>query len=123
MDEETKDEQLLQRLFDQVSQHAETRWTYFTLTATEKASGMAAEVAGAVTIFIFALLVLFFFTLGLAWWMGDLIGSRAGGFALTGLVFVPIAYGLFRWIRPTVRTKIIDAILEDDHKKDQPTHE
>ncbi len=123
MDEETKDEQLLQRFMEQIVQHAETRWAYFTLTATEKGSGIAANVAGAITLFVFALLVLFFFTFGLAWWMGDLISNRAGGFALTGLIFIPIGYGLFRWIRPTVRASIIDAILEEDQKKEQSTHE
>ncbi len=123
MDEETKDEQLLQRFLEQIARHIETRWAYFTLTATEKASGIAADLAGAATIFVFALLVLFFLTFGLAWWMGDLINSRAGGFALTGLIFIPIGYGLSRWVRPIVRIRIIDAILEEELSEKQPKDE
>lgn len=116
MDEETQDEQLLHRFMEQIGQHAETRWEYFMLTATEKASAITADVAGALTLFVFALMVFFFFTFGLAWWLGDLIGNRAGGFALTGLVYIPIAFGLSRWIRPAVRSIIIDAILEEETK-------
>jgi Putative Actinobacterial Holin-X, holin superfamily III len=118
MDEETQDEELLKRFMDQIGQHAETRWEYFTLTATEKASAIAANVAGALTLLLFALIVLFFFTFGLAWWFGDLISSRAGGFALTGLIYIPIAFGLSRWVRPWVRTMIIDSILEEELKSD-----
>ena len=123
MDEETKDDQLLHRLFEQVNQHIETRWAYFSLTATEKASGIASDFAGAVTILVFGLLVLFFLTFGLAWWLGDLIQHRAGGFALTGLVFMPIGFVIYKWIRPLVRTKIIEAIMQESATEKQPNYE
>jgi len=123
MDEENKDEQLLQRFMEQITRHVETRWAYFSLTATEKSSGIAAEMARVATIFVFALLVLFFVTFGLAWWLGDLIGNRGGGFALTGLIFIPIGYGLSGWIRPAVRIKIIDAFMEEEQPKNEPNHE
>ena len=122
MAEETNEEQLLHRLFDQVSQHLETRWEYFSLTATEKASGIAANLAGAVTVMVFSVLVLFFFTLGFAWWLGDYMGNRAGGFALTGLIFIPVALVTFRWIRPFVRNKIIHAILHDEGAENPTEH-
>jgi len=121
MTEQTDTEQLLHRLFEQVNQHIETRWEYFSLSLTEKLSGLAAEVAGAFTLFVFTLLVLFFFCMGFSWWLGDLIGHRAGGFALAGLIFVPIAYFVYRWIRPFVRNKFIQTVLEEmdeeNHKK------
>lgn len=120
MAEERSEEQLLHRLFDQLNRHLETRWEYFTLNATEKMSALAANIAGGFTIFIFSLLVLFFFTLGFAWWLGDYIDNRAGGFALTGLIFIPIAFGLFRWIRPFVRNIIIESILNDEPSDKRP---
>lgn len=114
MADETKDEQLLHRLFEQITNHIETRWAYFSLNATEKASGLASNIAGALVVFVFAVLVLFFFTFGFAWWLGDVLGNRAGGFALTGLIFIPIGFLLFRWIRPFVRNKIIQGILHEE---------
>ena len=113
MAEQTDTEQLLQRLLEQVSQHIETRWDYFSLTLTEKLSGLASEIAGAFTLFVFALLVLFFFSMGFAWWLGDFIGNRAGGFALAGLIFVPIGFFVYRWIRPFVRNKFIQTVLDE----------
>ncbi|MBC7774927.1 MAG: phage holin family protein [Phycisphaerae bacterium] len=113
MTEETDTEQLLHRLFGQVNQHLETRWEYISLTATEKLSNLAAELAGVFTLFVFAVLVLFFFCMGFAWWLGDFIGNRAGGFALAGLIFVPIAYFVYRWIRPFVRNKFIQTALDE----------
>jgi hypothetical protein len=113
MTEQPDTEQLLQRLLEQVSQHVETRWDYFSLTLTEKLSGLASEIAGAFTLFVFALLVLFFFSMGFAWWLGDFIGNRAGGFALAGLIFIPTAYFVYRWIRPFVRNKFIQTVLDE----------
>ncbi|MDO8367324.1 MAG: phage holin family protein [Saprospiraceae bacterium] len=114
MAQESDTEQVLHRLFEQVSDHIETRWTYFSIKATEKFSSIASNLVGAFTIFVFAVLVLFFFSMGFAWWLGDFIDNRAGGFALAGLIFVPIAFFVYRWIRPFVRDKIIESMLHDD---------
>jgi hypothetical protein len=122
MTETPDSETLLQRLFEQVNQHIETRWAYFSLGAAEKASAIAANLAGAFTLFVFAVLVLFFFSMGFAWWLGDVIQHRAGGFALAGLVFVPIAAVVFRWVRPFVRNKIIEAVLEDGQNQSPHEH-
>jgi len=70
--------------------------------------------AQVLTVMIFTLIMLFFFSLGFAWWLGDLIGHRAGGFALAGLIFLPIAFFVYRWIGPFVRDKVIESILQDE---------
>ncbi len=122
MAEETDPEQLLHRLYEQVNEHLETRWAYFTLTSTEKLSGAAAGLAGALTVIVFALLVLFFFSMGFAWWLGDFIQNRAGGFALAGLVFIPIAFFAYRWIGPYVREKVIQSMMHEDQKQTPEQH-
>jgi hypothetical protein len=119
MAEETDSEQLLHKLYEQVNEHLETRWTYFTLSATEKMAKAASGMASALTIVVFALLVLFFFSMGFAWWLGDFIGNRAGGFALAGLVFIPIAYLVYRWIGPFVQEKVIGSALHEPKKTDE----
>jgi hypothetical protein len=122
MAEEPNSEQLLHRLYAQINEHIETRWAYFTLTSTEKLSVFASDLAGALTIAVFGLLVLFFFSMGFAWWLGDFIGNRAGGFALAGLIFIPIAWGAYRWIRPVVRDKIIQSVLPEEKPENPETH-
>jgi hypothetical protein len=120
---ETNTDELFQRLIKQVNEHIETRWAYFTLTSTEKMSEVAANVAGAFTVFVFALLVLFFFSMGFAWWLGDYLGNRAGGFALAGLIFIPISILVYRWIRPFIRSKIIQTYLHHEDAAKTPDHE
>lgn len=122
MAEEPNSEQLLHRLYAQINEHLETRWAYFTLTSTEKLSVFASDLAGALTIAVFGLLVLFFFSMGFAWWLGDFIGNRAGGFALAGLIFIPIAWGAYRWIRPVVRDKIIQSVLPEEKTENPENH-
>jgi len=111
---EKDSDELLHKLYEQLSEHVETRLEYFTLNATEKMSGIAAGFAGAFTVFMFAVIVLFFFSMGFAWWLGDFIGNRAGGFALAGLVFIPVAVLVFRWIRPFVRDKVIQTMIPNE---------
>lgn len=114
MSEDANDEHGLHLLFEQLNKHLETRLAYFSLSATEKTAIISANLAGAFTIFVFAVLVLFFFSMGFAWWLGDFIGNRAAGFALAGFIFVPISFLVYRWIRPFVRTKVIQSILQDE---------
>lgn len=101
-----------ERLFKQATEHLETRLELFGLTITERASAVVANLAGVMVIFLFAVLVLFFFSMGFAWWLGDFFGSRAGGFALAGLIFVPLGYFAFRVVRPAVRSIIIEIALD-----------
>lgn len=121
MPEEQHQESNFEQLFQKGLQHLETRWEYFSLTATEKMSGIASALAGALVIFIFSLIILFFFSIGFALWLGDYFHRPAAGFAVAGLIFVPIAAGTYYWIRPFVRDKIIQTFLEDDNNDNTGT--
>lgn len=114
MSDESNSGPAIERLLEKSLQHLETRWEYFSLTVTEKISGAAAALTGVLIIVVFALIVLFFFSIGFAVWLGDYLGDRAGGFALAGLVFVPIAIGAYLWVPSLVRSKVINSILEDE---------
>lgn len=119
MSDEPKQGPAIERLLEKSLQHLETRWEYFSLTATEKISGAAAALTGVLIIFLFALMVLFFLSVGFAMWLGDYLGNRAGGFALAGLIFVPIAIGAYRWVPPLVRSKVIDNMIQDDDTENE----
>jgi hypothetical protein len=124
MTEETQSdpEKLIHRLYEQINQHLETRWDYLSLTLTEKLSSVAAGLAGAMVLMVFGLLILFFFSMGFAWWLGDLLDNRAAGFALSGLAFIPIAFVTYRWIGPFVREKVIETALNDEKNETPKGH-
>ena len=104
----------LERFTEQLIDHLETRWEYVVLVFTEKTSEIASSLAAMLALSVFLLLALLFFSLSFAWWLGDAIGHRAGGFALTGLVFIPMGIAAYFWVKPIVREKIIQNILQDD---------
>ncbi|MBK7938832.1 MAG: phage holin family protein [Lewinellaceae bacterium] len=117
MSEEKNKEPSLEELLQKGLQHLETRWEYLSLSVTEKLSGAASAFAGAAVIFFFTLIILFFFSIGFALWLGGYLQNAAAGFALAGLIFVPIGIGMYYWIRPFVRNKVIQSLLEDDTTK------
>ena len=114
MSEEKNQESSFEELLHKGLQHIETRWEYVSLNVAEKLSGIASGLAGAMVIFLFILIVLFFFSIGFALWLGDYLHNAAAGFALAGFIFVPVGIGTYYWIRPFVRDKIIQTFLEDD---------
>ncbi len=103
-----------ERLLEKTLKHLETRWEYYSLTTTEKISGAAAMLSGIAIVFVFSLIILFFLSIGFAIWLGDVIDSRAGGFALAALIFVPIMIVAYLKVPAFVRSKVIQNILEDD---------
>ena len=121
MTQEPNPDSAFERLLDKTLQHLETRWEYYSLTATEKISGAAASFVGMLIVIVFAMMILFFLSIGFAIWLGDFLGNRAGGFALAGLIFVPIAIGAYYLIPPMVRSKIIHNMLQDEHPDDENT--
>jgi hypothetical protein len=119
MSTEPNQDSAFERLLEKALQHAETRWEYLSLTATEKISGAAAAFAGVLIISTSMLIVLFFFSIGFAIWLGDYLGHRAGGFALAGLIFLPLAAAGYYFVPPFVRAKIIQSMLQNDDAQDQ----
>jgi hypothetical protein len=114
MTQEPNQDSAFERLLEKGLEHLETRWEYYSLVATEKISGAAASFVGILIIIAFALMILFFLSISFAIWLGDLLGNRAGGFALAGLIFIPIAFGAYYFIPPIVRSKIIHQMLQED---------
>lgn len=119
MSQEPNQDSAFERLLDKGLQHLETRWEYYSLSATEKISGAAAAFVGMLIVIIFTLMILFFLSIGFAVWLGDYMDNRAGGFALAGLIFIPIAIGAYYLIPPIVRSKIIHNMLQDEHTQDE----
>jgi ABC-type phosphate transport system permease subunit len=114
MSAEPNQDSSIERLLEKTLHHAETRWEYFSLTATEKISGAAAAFTGAMIVSIFAILILFFLCVGFAFWLGDYLDNRAGGFVLAGLLFVPFGVAAYLLVPPFVRSKVIQNMLQDE---------
>ena len=112
--EEIKDS--MTDLADHASDYVRNFYRLQVLNLTKKATDITANAAGALVSIVLALFVLFFAGVALAWWLGDLIESRAGGFlivagffALLALIFMAIRKKL---VFPMFRNKIIRKMYE-----------
>ncbi len=103
-------------LLEHVEDIAETYYKLAVVNVTEKASNIAATTIVAVLSVILSFLILIFLGLGLSWWLGDLVGSRVGGFLLGAAFFVLLLVIILAMrktsIFPKVRNSIIRSVYE-----------
>jgi len=91
-----------QDLLKHVTDYLETYYQLVTVTLAQKIINVA---SGAINAIILAVLALFTFgmiSLGLGWWLGNLLNSRAGGFFLTGGIYVMIMVAIILMRRKRV---------------------
>lgn len=93
--------------------------TYYRLTvlkAAQKATNIGAGMFAGIVAVALGLFVVLFTSIALAWWLGDLVGSRAGGFLLVAGLYLVIMVALIamrkKIIFPFVRNLIIRKIYE-----------
>jgi hypothetical protein len=107
--EEVKDS--LGDLASHVTQYAETFYKLQVLNLTKKATDVTAGVLGAVVIGLLGVFVILFGGVALAWWLGDVVDSRAGGFLLVAGFFVLVAVILALCMKSIVFPKFRNMII------------
>jgi hypothetical protein len=75
-------------LFDHATDFLETYYQVTVLNVAQKGINLASAIINGVVLFFLGLFFLLFASLGLAWWIGDMINSRIGGFFIVSGVFV-----------------------------------
>jgi hypothetical protein len=108
--EDTKD------LFEHATDYLETYYQLLTVTIAQKFINIA---SGAVNAVILAVLGLFTFgmiSMGLGWWLGNLVNSRAGGFLLVAALYLLIMFVIIfmrkKVIFPFLRNMLTKKIYE-----------
>lgn len=102
----------MELLFDRVSDYLETRLELFKLKATHKSTDIISSVTSKLIFILIVTLVVFMVNIGLALWLGDVLGaSYYGFFALAGL-YLLIAF-IFQGVKgKLVETPISNAIIK-----------
>ncbi len=78
----------LKGVFQKIKEYLTTRQRLITLTLTERAARLIASLFTDVIRVIFALFVVFFFSMALGFYLSKLLNSNALGFLLTGTIFL-----------------------------------
>lgn len=103
-------------LIDHTEDLADTFYRLTVLNVTQKASNIASGAIVMIVMCGLGLFCLFFAGCALAWWLGDLVNSRIGGFLLTAafflLVLLVIALLKKKTLFPMIRDIIIRKVYE-----------
>ncbi len=95
---------------------ADTFYKLKVINMTQRATNLVSGVVVTVLICLFGFFVLLFGGFALAWWLGNLIDSRIGGFLLAAAFFLLIILivGLLKkqTISPMIRNLIIRKVYE-----------
>ena len=102
-------------LFENAGDYLETRIDLLKLKAINKSSEVTSSIISRVAILIFMFFAIFILNIGLALWIGDLLGKMyLGFFVVAGFyILVAILLHLFKdsWIKGPVSTMIIKKML------------
>lgn len=91
----------LEGLVDHAEDFARTYIKLAKAKATQKAANAASAIFNGVLLVVFAFFMMLFIGLGLAWWLGDVLNSRAGGFLLMAGIYL-VLIGTIAALRKTL---------------------
>jgi hypothetical protein len=118
-EKDEKDEGLHDKAKDLISHTGDYLETFYRLSIlkfTQKATNVASSVIATVAVCTLGVLVVLFGSFGLAWWLGDVIESRAGGFFIVAgfylLVLLCIILMRKKIVFPYLRNMIIRKFYE-----------
>lgn len=107
---------LIEPLFEKATDYGKITYELIKLKAIDKTSDMVSSVVPIAFIVILVALFLLFISLGLAFWLGDVLGKTWYGFICMGLFYsitaLFIRLFLDKWIKKHLRNYIIKLALK-----------
>ena len=107
---------LIEKLLERVVEYGKTSAELIKLKALEKASDVFSSLALHSVAFVLIASFMLFLNLGLAFWLGDIIGKAYYGFFLIGgfyiLIAIVITLFMRKWIIKITRNYIIKHLLK-----------
>lgn len=108
-------------LMDDVEQFVKTNVELYILRGTGIATRVVSSLLSSLVVWALVFIVLFMFGMGLALWIGHLMGNTYSGFLLMGGVFALVTLFVyvrrFKMIRKPLMNGLITQILKDKHNE------
>jgi hypothetical protein len=95
-------------LVDHVTDFLETYYQYIGINVAQKSINLASGAINFVIVVFLCLLIVSFSGFGIAWWLGDVINSRAGGFFIVAAFYLVIMIAMI-----VMRKKLIFPFLRN----------
>ena len=109
-------EKLIESLLEKTVEYGNTSLQLFKLKALDKTSDVASSFLPQSVVFFFIASLLFFFSMGLAFWLGEILGNNSYGFfivaAFYGLLGLVIHFFMHNWLKRVICNYIIKQVLK-----------
>jgi len=103
-------------LVSHVGDFLESYYQLITITLAKKSIDLASSIINFVILAFLSLLFVLFVGLGLSWWLGTVVGNRAGGFFITAGIYLATIIVLVvmrkKLIFPSLRNLLTRTIYE-----------
>lgn len=96
--------------FQKTKEYVETQIDLLKLRSIAKSSRMAGAMALDLTKLVLSLIIVFFLSLALGFFLGELTGSNSLGFLITAIIFVIILL-IVRAKEPQLEAKLMDLVI------------
>jgi hypothetical protein len=107
---------LIESLFEKAVDYSKTSITLFKLRTIEKSSEFVSLMVPYLIVVGFALSFMLFLNLGLAFWLGEILGQTCFGFIIIagfyGVAGIFIRLFLYKWLKKLVRNQFINQVLK-----------
>lgn len=97
-------------IVDHLEDIAETYYKLTIVNATQKATSITSSLVIIIIVAALAMFTLVFLAIALAFWLGDLINSRSGGFLLSAGIFL-VVLAIILLVRNAIVKSIRDLIV------------
>lgn len=108
----------LELLTENLKNYARAKYDLASLNIFIKITNIAGRILSGIGFFIFGIMAMFFGSVALALWLGELLNSYALGFLAVAGIFILIAVILFllrkKIVFPIIRDKLIKKYYESD---------
>lgn len=105
-------------LGNHIEDFAQTYYKLTVLRITQKVSNIASDIFISIAAGFILFFVFLFASLALAWWLGDILESRPGGFLIVAAFDILILFVLIAMRRkiifPFIRNKVIKKVYDNE---------
>jgi hypothetical protein len=103
---------LIEDLFEKLVSYTETSLEIFKLKFIEKISDVFSSLLSRLILLVFLGMFLFIFSIGVSFWLGDLLGEVYYGFLIVAAFYLLMAV-IMILLHPSIKKKIADSIISN----------
>lgn len=116
---------LIESLFEKTESYVKTNIELVRLKAISKSADLLSALASSLIIFMIVLMLVILLNIGLALWLGDVLGKTYYGFFVVALFYLVVGLILFAFQaqlikRPIGNAIIVNMLKEKEHGKNKP---